>query len=352
MIDLTDARPRFLSEQFQHFYQNHFSRCLEEKEEIGYHGDFTTMEGGENMMSDDGTQGLFSDGNIIREAIRKEFSRFDLKRVLEILSYRIDHGMAVEWKDTRTAVESLKRIADKKGGLEPLMDLFFHIETFPQFHSLLPHKSFLKEGLAHIIIKRLGDQAWDFVSYEVHGAEFFIFLHRHREALDVCEKYLSQKGEHPLVRQLMSHAQMMEGDDEDAIANLSLAVMTNPLRLKGSYVFSPMVKNWIQNFQTNIDDADDDLIDEIMVDWLTLVANGKIVVSYDERCFNFLRDRLGDENSDTLTSVNRVVYFLNLFYVTESLRTTHSSLERVAQYRLRMKKYFPAMYERYMESID
>lgn len=351
MIDLRNARPRFLSEQFQHFYQNHFPVPLEENEGIGYYGDFTTKEYEGNTMSDDATEGLFSDGNIIREAIRKEFSRFDLKRILEILSYRMKQGMVAEWKDTRTAVESLMRIAGKKGGLEPLMDLFFHVETFPQYHSLLPYKSFLKEGLAHIIIERLGDQVWDFISYEVHGAEFLIFLHRYEEALEACRRYLSRKGEHPMVRQLMSYAQMMEGDDEEAVSNLTLGIMINPLRLKESYVLSPMVRNWIQNFQQNIDDADDELLDEIMTDWFRLLEEGVLVVSYDRDCYDYLSDRLEGLPCDSGASV-RAVSFLNLFYVAESLRITGAALQQVAQYRIRMKRDFPGLYEKYMTFIS
>jgi len=295
--------------------------------------------------------GLFTDENKIKEEIRKAFCKLDLDTVLQNQEKLSSQSQTSEQlsKEIKATFDLKNKISQiPADSVLPMVKLFLEYESTREQDCLLPRQAIL-EGVSMELISRLGDSYWDFINGadNVHPAEFFIHTKNYDALLDACQHYLIEKGEHALIRQLISFYYFKTEKYDQAPIHLSLAVFLDPFGLKSGYISNLKIKSWIEGLHK----SESVLFEEYLEDFLKLWHDQQIQVPYYDSIIKHLEDSLKSFQPTTLNHRQKLTAFLNHFYLAEIYRQQDSIPESIIDIRQNMKFLYAEIYTLYFSLI-
>lgn len=292
---------------------------------------------------------LYSDRKIVRKKVQESLEILDIAKAIELLSLLLE-DLKTPPKELTAEIAAMKTLQEKLQDIDShdilsLVAMYHEFDGGGYLDTPLPRNT-LMEGLAREILKRLGSNTWKFITEKLHPAEFYFYLKEYDKLKEVCQQYVEREGEHAFIRQMMAVYHFKDGNYREANHRMALSLVLNPFLLKGKYFVDDKIGDWVEEIKK----AHPSLYEEYLHDFILMWSKGSIPLVPDEKVATYLVERL-QVIVPIREGKDKIVFFLNNFYLAEYYRKKNVSIETISTYRKQLKKIFPEIYNYYLENI-
>ncbi len=289
---------------------------------------------------------IFDQSNLFKTEYKNNLSGGKIPQAIESLKYL--SGNHPEYAERiERLIELNTLISEHADNLNNLFKLYTSFEGDNSFSALKKDKNHIRKGFQKILSCMIKHDDYHFLDADTHPSWFLLKTEKYHQSIELLNNYLSNVGEHALLRQYLAFSYSKLKNSKTALLNFALALFNNPTACDADFIFGKCNQNLFDSIRKESPDDNQTWVRFTFQLWF----EGRLNLDYPTPHFEkFLLSELPDRANNPDFIKNNVL-FLNYLYVAEIYRTFNKNYQDMITIREKMKKLNSVLFDTYLKKI-